>query len=155
MKRVCVGCEPAERRVPSLGLDVRAHVLSNRMASETYHEPYELLSAPTRDRHRAITTLIEELEAIDWYQQRADVCENEELRAVLIHNKNEEVEHAMMTLEWIRRNYPEFDANIRTYVPSTGKITEVEVVNRETNGVAGDSAAPGGSLGIGSLKGGR
>ena len=129
------------------------------MASETYHEPYELISPPTRDRHRAITTLIEELEAIDWYQQRADVCADEELRAVLIHNKNEEIEHAMMTLEWIRRNYPEFDANIRTYVPSTGKITEVEVVNRDTNGVPGNGAATGGSassgsLGIGSLKGG-
>jgi ferritin-like protein len=146
--------------VQGAGLDGRAHVLSNRMASDTYHEPYELLSAPTRDRHRAITTLIEELEAIDWYQQRADVCADEDLRAVLIHNKNEEIEHAMMTLEWIRRNYPEFDANIRTYVPSTGKITEVEVGNRETNGVPGNGAASGasatpGSLGIGSLKGGR
>lgn len=129
------------------------------MASEGYHEPYELLSPSTRDRHRAVWTLIEELEAIDWYQQRADVCGDEDLRAVLIHNKNEEIEHAMMTLEWLRRNYPEFDANIRTYVLSTGPITEVEAGNRETNGVAGAGAPPGraassGSLGIGSLKGG-
>ncbi len=123
------------------------------MASENYHEPYELLSPDVRDKHRAITTLIEELEAIDWYQQRADVCENEELRAVLIHNKNEEIEHAMMTLEWLRRNSVEIDSNIRTYLLSDGPITEVEKIKKD-----GATAAPGpdvrsGSLRIGSLKG--
>lgn len=134
------------------------------MASESYHEPYEQLSPPTRERHRAIWTLIEELEAIDWYQQRADVCDDEELRAVLIHNKNEEIEHAMMTLEWIRRNVAEFDANIRTYVLSQGPITEVEEAENGGGAEKGKGAEEGksprsgpaaaaGSLGIGSLKG--
>jgi uncharacterized protein len=131
------------------------------MASDTYHEPYEQLSAPTRDRHRAIRSLMEELEAIDWYQQRADVCDDDELRQVLIHNKDEEIEHAMMTLEWLRRNYPEFDANIRIYLQSEGPITEVEDRREKSGGPPGAGDAAGaarpasspGSLGIGSLKG--
>ena len=73
------------------------------MGSETYHEPYESLSPRTRDLHRAIVSLVEELEAIDWYQQRAEACTDPELRAVLLHNKNEEIEHAFMNLEWLRR----------------------------------------------------
>jgi ferritin-like protein len=124
------------------------------MASETYHEPYELLSAATQERHRAITTLIEELEAIDWYQQRADVCADEELRAVLVHNKNEEIEHAMMTLEWLRRNYPEFESNLRVYVPSTGPITRVEKSQKDADGAAPGLSDGSAGLGIGSLKGG-
>lgn len=135
------------------------------MASDTYHEPYELLSPATRDMHRAIVSLMEELEAIDWYQQRADVCGDPELKAVLIHNKNEEIEHAMMVLERIRRTSPEFDANMRTYLFSEGPITEVEaetaVAGNGGEARAGGSpqAAPGGpergaahGLAIGSLK---
>jgi ferritin-like protein len=124
------------------------------MASETYHEPYELLSPPTRDMHRGIWSLIEELEAIDWYQQRADVCGDDELRAVLIHNKNEEIEHAMMTLEWIRRKSAQFDANLRTYVFSEGPITEVEgKVEAATNG--GSPAALGAATHTEGAGGGR
>ena len=139
-------------------------MLKPRMASETYHEPYELLSAPTRDMHRGIWTLIEELEAIDWYQQRADVCGDDALRAVLIHNKNEEIEHAMMTLEWLRRTSAEIDANLRTYVFTEGPITDVEA-NADVPGNGGASVVAGpergggaaprpaqGSLGIGSLR---
>jgi len=136
------------------------------MASDSYHEPYEALTVPTKDLHRAIVSLMEELEAIDWYQQRADVCADDELRAVLVHNKNEEIEHAMMNLEWIRRNSPEFDDNIRTYLNSTGPITEVEEAQptaaRNGSGPSSPAkAAPAssaarsttaGSLGIGSLK---
>ena len=87
------------------------------MASDMYHEPLELLSEDTKNTHRAIVSLMEELEAIDWYQQRAEACSDPELSAVLTHNKNEEIEHAMMVLEWIRRNNPKFDANIKTYLP--------------------------------------
>lgn len=105
------------------------------MASDTYHEPYDLISPEAREMHRGIWSLIEELEAIDWYQQRADVAADEELRAVLIHNKNEEIEHAMMTLEWLRRRSAEFDKNLRTYVFSSGPITEVEAkVEAAANG---------------------
>jgi len=86
------------------------------MANEGYHEPYELLSDETRDMHRAIISLMEELEAVDWYNQRIDVCKDDELRSVLIHNRDEEKEHAAMTLEWIRRKDPKFDEELKDYL---------------------------------------
>ena len=119
------------------------------MSSESYHEPIELLSEETRNMHRAIVSLKEELEAVDWYQQRAEACSDAELRGVLIHNKNEEIEHAMMTLEWIRRHSPVFDTNIDTYIKARGPILEVE--KAAESGGGSPSASP--SLGIGSLKG--
>jgi ferritin-like protein len=96
------------------------------MSHETLHEPLESLSAKTRDLHRALVSLMEELEAIDWYQQRADATPDAELRAIIEHNRDEEIEHAMMALEWIRRQVPKFDENMRTYLFSEGPITEVE-----------------------------
>jgi uncharacterized protein len=122
------------------------------MSSESYHEPIELLSEETRNMHRAIVSLKEELEAVDWYQQRAEACSDAELRAVILHNKNEEIEHAMMTLEWIRRHSEVFDTNIGTYIKSTGSILDVEkAAAGGGEGTSTDSASP--SLGIGSLKG--
>ncbi|HEY1536398.1 MAG TPA: ferritin-like domain-containing protein [Polyangiaceae bacterium] len=126
------------------------------MSSESYHEPIELLSEETKNTHRAIVSLKEELEAIDWYQQRAEACTDPELRAVLIHNKNEEVEHAMMTLEWLRRNVAVFDTNIDLYLKSSGPITEVETMatgGGEGGPKQGSSTINSPSLGIGSLKG--
>jgi len=125
------------------------------MSSESYHEPIELLSEATKNMHRAIVSLKEELEAVDWYQQRAEACSNDELRAVLLHNRNEEIEHAMMVLEWIRRHDATFDANITTYVKSTGPIVGVEnqAISGESGGDATSPASP--SLGIGSLKGAK
>jgi ferritin-like protein len=73
------------------------------MSNEGYHEPVGELSDATRDMHRAIVSLMEELEAVDWYNQRADACKDPELRAILEHNRDEEKEHAAMVLEWIRR----------------------------------------------------
>ena len=96
------------------------------MSSEAYHEAIDKLSATTQDMHRAIVSLMEELEAIDWYQQRADVTPDADLKAVMEHNRDEEIEHAIMTLEWIRRRSPKFDENLRTYLWSSGPITEVE-----------------------------
>jgi uncharacterized protein len=122
------------------------------MSSESFHEPTELLSEDTKNLHRAIVSLMEELEAVDWYQQRAEACSDEELRAVLLHNKNEEIEHAMMTLEWLRRKDPVFAANIDTYVGSSGSITEVEH-RTDAGAPASAEGAPSTSLGIGSLKG--
>lgn len=117
------------------------------MGHDTWHEPLEQLSLATRDMHRAIVSLIEELEAVDWYQQRAEACADDALRAVLTHNKDEEIEHAMMALEWIRRNSPVFDANARRYLFQSGSITATEVA-------ASDASTPAeGSLGVGSLKG--
>jgi len=86
------------------------------MANEGYHEPVEELSDETRDMHRAILSLMEELEAVDWYNQRADACKDRELRAILRHNRDEEKEHAAMVLEWIRRRDPGFDKELKDYL---------------------------------------
>ena len=86
------------------------------MANEGYHESVEQLSDETKDMHRAIVSLMEELEAVDWYNQRVDACTNPELRAILAHNRDEEKEHAAMVLEWIRRQDPTFDKELRDYL---------------------------------------
>lgn len=86
------------------------------MANEGYHEPIPELSDATRDMHRAITSLMEELEAVDWYNQRVDACKDEDLRAILEHNRDEEKEHAAMVLEWIRRRDPKFDGELRDWL---------------------------------------
>jgi ferritin-like protein len=86
------------------------------MSNEGYHEPVEELSTEARDLHRAITSLMEELEAVDWYNQRMDVTGSDELRAILKHNRDEEMEHAAMVLEWIRRQVPEFDKELKDYL---------------------------------------
>ena len=86
------------------------------MANEGYHEPIDELSDETRDMHRAITSLMEELEAVDWYNQRVDATKDAELKAILAHNRDEEKEHAAMVLEWIRRKDPRFDAELKDYL---------------------------------------
>ena len=86
------------------------------MANEGYHEPIEELSDETRDMHRAIVSLMEELEAVDWYNQRVDACKDEDLKKILAHNRDEEKEHAAMVLEWIRRRDPKFDDELRDYL---------------------------------------
>jgi len=86
------------------------------MANEGYHEPVEELTEQTRDMHRAIVSLMEELEAIDWYNQRVDACTDPELASILAHNRDEEKEHAAMVLEWIRRKDPAFDHQLRDYL---------------------------------------
>lgn len=83
------------------------------MASDSYHEPVEELSDDSREMHRAIVSLMEELEAVDWYQQRIDACKDPELKAILAHNRDEEIEHAAMVLEWIRRHNPVFDRELK------------------------------------------
>ncbi|MDE2182036.1 MAG: ferritin [Alphaproteobacteria bacterium] len=96
------------------------------MASEGVHVPYEKLSRKTLHLHYAITSLMEELEAVDWYKQRADDAEDPELKAILLHNAHEEMEHAAMVLEWIRRQEPRFDKELREYLFKDGPITELE-----------------------------
>jgi ferritin-like protein len=86
------------------------------MSSVGYHEPVEELSPETRDMHRAIVSLMEELEAVDWYNQRADACKDAELKAILEHNRDEEKEHASMVLEWIRRKDPSFSGQLKDYL---------------------------------------
>lgn len=86
------------------------------MSHEGYHESVEELSDETRDMHRAIISLMEELEAVDWYNQRMEACKNKELKAILKHNRDEEKEHAAMVLEWIRRRDPTFDKELKDYL---------------------------------------
>lgn len=91
-----------------------------------WHAPYELLTPETRDMARAVHSLMEELEAMDWYRQRVDVSDDEALRRILSHHAEEEKEHAAMLLEWIRRRDPEWDKHLRTYLFTTADIIEVE-----------------------------
>ena len=86
------------------------------MANQSYHEPIGELSDETREMHRAVSSLMEELEAVDWYNQRVDACKDPELKAILAHNRDEEKEHAAMVLEWIRRHDPRFDKELREYL---------------------------------------
>jgi uncharacterized protein len=94
------------------------------MSSVGYHEPVEELSAEMRDMHRAIVSLMEELEAVDWYNQRAGVCRDADLRAILEHNRDEEKEHASMLLEWIRRNDTRFAKELKDYLLTEKPITD-------------------------------
>lgn len=86
------------------------------MSHEGYHEPISELTDKTRDMHRAIVSTMEELEAVDWYNQRVDACKDPALKKILQHNANEEKEHAAMALEWIRRNDPVFDKELREWL---------------------------------------
>jgi ferritin-like protein len=95
------------------------------MSSAGFHEPVEELSDETRDMHRAIVSLMEELEAVDWYNQRADACKDENLKAILQHNRDEEKEHASMVLEWIRRKDPRFSRELKDYL-----FTEKPIVHK-------------------------
>jgi uncharacterized protein len=132
------------------------------MSHEGYHESADLLPEATKDFHRAIESLIEELEAVDWYQQRADATKEETLRAVLLHNRNEEVEHAMMTLEWLRRRDAKIDETARMFLFAEGEITQIEAAKKAAmaagaSGSGGGTSAPTASaspssLGIGSLR---
>lgn len=117
-----------------------------------YHEAEDRLSDELKDRHRALASMMEELEAADWYDQRVEVASDPELREILAHNRDEEKEHFVMTLEWLRRHDAKFDAELRERLFAEGSI-----VGREEAAKAGGAAPAGsgdGSLGIGSLKGG-
>ncbi|MCU1453056.1 MAG: hypothetical protein JWN46_1202 [Acidimicrobiales bacterium] len=95
-------------------------------ASAELHEPAEKLPPEVIDRHRAIVSVMEELEAIDWYDQRVHACDDPQLAGVLAHNRDEEKEHAVMTLEWLRRHDPKLDEHMRTYLFTDRPILEIE-----------------------------
>lgn len=115
-------------------------------SSAQLHEPIEKLLPETLERHRAIVSLMEELEAIDWYQQRIDATDDPDLKAILTHNRDEEKEHAAMALEWLRRRDPVLDAKLRLYLFTEGPIVEIEEKAESKSGGSD------GTLGIGSLK---
>jgi ferritin-like protein len=111
-----------------------------------YFEPASELSGADRDVSRALNSLKEEIEAIDYYHQRGAVASDPELAAIVIHNRDEEIEHAAMCLEWLRRHIPVFDKALRTYLFTTAPVTEVEAA---ADGAESDAAR---GLGLGSLK---
>nr|WP_298722623.1 ferritin-like domain-containing protein [uncultured Steroidobacter sp.] len=121
------------------------------MASETLHESATALRPETIDRHRAVSSLMEELEAVDWYDQRIDAATDEELRRILAHNRDEEKEHAAMVLEWLRRKDPKLDEHLRTYLFTEKSVLDIE--DEAEHGGAEGGDANDGCLGIGSLRG--
>ncbi len=122
------------------------------MGSENLHERQEVLSDHTQDQHRAISSLMEELEAVDWYQQRVEGASDPELAEILAHNRDEEIEHAAMVLEWLRRRVPKFDEELKTYLFKDGSIIAAEA--SATDGAGPASSDDGQAcLGIGSLRG--
>lgn len=123
------------------------------MASETLHEPADVIGDKAVDFHRAIVSLMEELEAVDWYHQRANATTDSSLREVLEHNRDEEKEHAAMTLEWLRRQDPELDRHLRTYLFADGSIVAREEEVEHGDGGTVDPDRGGFGLGIGSLRG--
>ena len=124
------------------------------MASEGLHEPAEKLNPETIDLHRAVVSLMEELEAFDWYRQRVDACADPQLRAILEHNMNEEVEHASMVLEWIRRHVPKFDESLKTYLFTRGDITKIEeAIEKNGDSRLTQNSQPKARTTIGDMKG--
>ena len=120
-------------------------------ASGSFHESEDALRPETKDRHRAIVSIMEEMEAVDWYDQRVDAAGDEELKAILAHNRDEEKEHASMTLEWLRRRDPGWDEQLRNYLFTDKPILEVEEAIDEAE-VENKVSSGDGSLGIGSLR---
>src|SRR5687768_11009159 len=116
------------------------------------HESESVLKPETIDRHRAVVSIMEELEAVDWYDQRIDAATDPELKELLAHNRDEEKEHASMMLEWLRRHDAKLDEHLRTYLFTNKRLLEIEE-EAEGKGGGGDKSACGdGSLGIGSLR---
>ena len=123
------------------------------MSSEVLHEDANKLGPEVIDQHRAIVSLMEELEAVDWYNQRAKATSNPDLRAILEHNRDEEKEHAAMVLEWLRRNDPKLDEHLKTYLFTEGSLTAIETEAAQGGGgEEGAESNADGSLGIGSLR---
>jgi len=121
------------------------------MSSEILHAPRERLSRSTLLLHHAIVSVMEELEAIDWYRQRADDTEDDALKELLLHNMREEMEHASMVLEWIRRHEPDFAGHLKTYLFTDKPILEIEEAKSEAKASA-LPAKPRRTLTIGSLR---
>jgi uncharacterized protein len=123
--------------------------------SAGYHESESKLRPETLDNHRALTSMQEELEAADWYDQRVDAATDTDLKEILAHNRDEEKEHFAMLLEWYRRRDATMAARLQQYLFTTGSLTAREAGAAGGGGAAEASAGSDGSLGIGSLKGGE
>lgn len=118
-----------------------------------YHEPVELLDEKARNIVRALNSLKEEVEAVDWYNQRVVASKDEELKKIMAHNRDEEIEHACMTIEWLRRNMPAWDEELKTYLFTEGPITELEEeAMAKGNNDDGEEQINDSSLNLGDLK---
>ena len=115
-----------------------------------FHEPFELLSDSAKNITRAINSLKEELEAVDWYNQRADLVTDPELKLILEHNRNEEIEHATMILEWLRRNMAGWDEELKTYLFTTKSVTNLEGGSETPK--ENEKSSSGSSLNVGNMK---
>ena len=129
------------------------------MSSEALHEDASKLGPEVIDQHRAIVSLMEELEAVDWYNQRAKATGNPDLRAILEHNRDEEKEHASMALEWLRRSDPKLSEHLKTYLFTEGSLLAIEKADQGGggggeggSGASSDGSSSDGSLAIGSLR---
>jgi len=120
-----------------------------------YHEPEEKLTEEAMEYHRIIKSVMEELEAVDWYNQRAAATNDPDIKAIVEHNRDEEIDHACMGLEGLRRNNPVWDEMLRTFLFTTAKITEVEEEGEGGEGEGEETPASTGSLGLGSMRGGE
>src|SRR5687768_1464200 len=123
-------------------------------SSGSLHENESVLKPGTIDRHRAVVSLMEELEAVDWYDQRIDAATDQQLKEVLAHNRDEEKEHAAMMLEWLRRHDPKLDEHLRTYLFTKKPLLEIEeeAEGKDDKDGGHESSSGDGSLGIGSLR---
>ena len=121
-------------------------------SSGSLHENEAVLKPETIDRHRAVVSIMEELEAVDWYDQRIDAAGDSELKKILAHNRDEEKEHAAMMLEWLRRHDPKLDEHLRTYLFTNKSVLEIEDAAEDHGDQHAASATTDGSLGIGSLR---
>jgi uncharacterized protein len=123
-------------------------------SSASLHENEQFLKPETIERHRAIVSIMEELEAVDWYDQRIDAAADPELKELLAHNRDEEKEHASMLLEWLRRRDPKLDEHLRTYLFTNKSLLEIEEEAERQDGgeTGGEASGHDGSLGIGSLR---
>jgi uncharacterized protein len=121
-------------------------------SSGSLHENEAVLKPETIDRHRAVVSIMEELEAVDWYDQRIDAASDSELKKILAHNRDEEKEHASMMLEWLRRHDPKLDEHLRTYLFTNKPVLEIEEAAEDHGDTNATSASDDGSLRIGSLR---
>jgi ferritin-like protein len=121
-------------------------------SSATLHEDPKRLTPDTIDRHRAIVSIMEELEAIDWYDQRLEATKDAELKEILRHNRDEEKEHAAMTLEWLRRHDSALDEHLRTYLFTEKSVLQIEEEAEQENEEGDEATSSDGCLGIGSLR---
>src|SRR4029453_13778959 len=111
-----------------------------------YHEAEDKLQPETQDKHRALTSMMEELEAVDWYDQRVDAATDPELKQILAHNRDEEKEHFVMLLEWYRRRDAKMSSELQGRLFTSSSIVAQEQADKGETGGEGGGSSGGASL---------